>query len=174
MFKKYLHRRMLKIQKTIDNNEYPPKYDQKRWKRKNKFCNCYSYVLDVPIRDILRKIWAYPGIFHCEHECYVFSSEQLIKNVKDDLKALNFSYREEDGYLYEGEWRIAIYYIPAISHRMPIGFHFVRQDEDGRWSEKAGWGMKVRIIKEKSNTPPDLSKYRGYHCKTLVVKKLNN
>lgn len=164
----FIKKKFTKVKDVLDSNLYPPIFEPEIWNRGKRGYNCYAYVLDVPVRDRLKQIW-YPGFF-CGNFGEIYSTKTLIENVKLDLKSLGFSYREEDGFLFKGEYRIAIYYIPSF-HDMPIGFHMVRQDEDGSWSEKSSWRSSVKVIKSKSDVPPDLSKYQVRFCKTLVVKK---
>ncbi len=64
-------------------------------------------------------------------------------------------------------WRIAIYYIPAV-HDCSIEFHIARQDEDGCWSEKPSWKAKISRFAEKTDTPPDLSKY-GLKLENILI-----
>lgn len=178
---KYLRRKMEdflatkdieKVRKAQLTNLYPPMFDEERWKKSNG-CNCYSYALDIPVKGRIKQIWI-PGLLSDpKFDGRIWSAEELISNVKADLFNLGFSYRENDTILNDGEWRIAIYYIPTY-HDMPIGFHFVRQDEDGSWSQKRFWNSRVEIIKEKDIVPPDLSEDRVMLCKTLIIGKVNN
>ena len=68
----------------------------------------------------------------------IWSTPDLIERLKKDLDFLGISYRDNSNNLLEGEWRIAIYYEPAM-HDFPIGFHISRQDIDGIWSEKPSY-----------------------------------
>lgn len=163
-------KKIVKVQQVLAKNHYPPVFEPEKWEKNRKYYSGYMYVLDVPIKDKLRHIW-YPGVFskRCR-EGDIYSSSSLVEYMKSDLDFLGFTYRDDDGTLNYGEWRIAIYYIPTL-HDLPIGFHFVRQDKDGRWSEKPSWRRRVRIIYGKSDTPPELIKYDAHLAKTLVVKK---
>lgn len=162
----YYSRKLENIRKALKTNIYPSKFNKKRWKYVKT--NCYAYALDLLINDRKKEIFI-PGCISDENAEKVVWTD-VTGEVKKDLDFLGISYRENDEALYKGEWRIAIYYIPT-PHDWPIGFHIVRQDEDGYWSEKPSWKAKVTRFKKKTDTPPDLSKYGPKLESVLILSK---
>lgn len=162
----YYLRKVKVVRKILESNTYPPKYEPKKW----EWCkaNCYAYALDIPVSDSKQTIWI-PGCISDEREEPVIFTG-ITERLKNDLKYLGISYREDDGNLKEGEWRIAIYYRPT-PHDWPIGFHMSRQDNDGIWSEKPSWKAKVQKIGEKSDKPCNLSQHNLYLEKVLVLAR---
>jgi len=162
----YYSRKVKKIRDILKTNQYPPEFNPERWKFIK--CNCYAYALDLPVNDIAKKIFI-PGCIadkNLEKEIWTGVS----KRVEKDLDFLGISYREDDGKLYNGEYRIAIYYIPT-PHDWPIGFHISRQDVNGEWSEKKSWKAKVQKIGEKGDKAPDISEYGPVLEKVLILSK---
>ena len=165
----YYERMTAKIKNVIKTNVYPPKFNKKRW-RLIKQVNCYAYALDLPVRDRKMEIFIPGCISNPDVIPAIFNSNELITRLKKDLDFLGLSYREDNGKLKKGEWRIAFYYFPSFLD-MPIGFHFVRQDEDGCWSQKKNWKANISKEKEKSDSPPDLSEYDGKLRGVLILSK---
>lgn len=164
----YYSRKINKIQQCLARNMNPPKFEPNKWKRVK--INCYGYALDIPISDWKEEIW-FPGCICSEKtDADIWSSEELIERVKRDLNFLGISYRENEGELKEGEYRLAIYQLPSY-HDCPIDFHFSRQDLDGVWSEKASWNAKIKREEEKSDIPPDLEKYGPILVGILIISK---
>ena len=169
----FVNRKVAKVKKVVIGNSYPPLFDYEKWCEGKKGCNCYAYALDIPVRDGSKQFWN-PGVISGNNPSgKSYSVFNLIENIKADIETLGFSYRKDECTLHDGEYRIAIYHIPTY-HYMSVSFHMVRQDEDGRWSEKPSWNSKVNRFKEISVTPPDLSKYDAYLCETLIIKKVSN
>ncbi|MBO5478825.1 MAG: hypothetical protein J6A04_03815 [Clostridia bacterium] len=162
----YYSQKLENIREILQSNVYPPKFNAKRWKHVK--VNCYAYALDLPINDKEKLIFI-PGRI-CDKNAEKVIWTDVTSKVKRDLESLGISYREDDGILYEGEWRIAIYYIPT-PHDYPISFHFVRQDDDGFWSEKPSWEAKIRRFLQKTDTPPDLSEYGPKLESVLILSK---
>lgn len=161
----YYSKKVQKIREILKSNTYPTKYMPKKWKWLK--VNCYSYALDIPVNDPKKRIWI-PGCISDENEePYIFN--EITERLKKDLDFLGISYREDNGEasLYNGEWRIAIYYRPT-PHDWPIGFHISRQDEDRIWSEKPSWKRDVQRIGEKSDKPYDLSEH-NLHLETVLI-----
>ena len=166
----YHTKKVEKIRQIVENNKYPPTYDEKRWKHCK--VNCYTYALDIPVSDRKKLIWIPGCISNEQEERHIFSSIELMKRIKKDLDFLNFSYRENDAKfpLLSGEWRIAVYY-RSYFHDWPISFHISRQDADEIWSEKPSWKGKVTKIGKKSDKPCDISKHELHLEKVLVISK---
>lgn len=165
----YYERMTAKIKNVIKTNVYPPKFNKKRWKSV-KHTNCYAYALDLTISDKKEQIFIPGCISNPDVIPAIFNPNELITRLKKDLDFLGLSYREDNGELKKGEWRIAFYSFPSF-HDYPINFHFVRQDEDGCWSEKKSWKAMVSKEREKSDLPPDLSEYDGKLIGVLILSK---
>lgn len=166
-------RRIDKIRKYLAKNCYPPKFDPKKWKNAQRGCNCYSYVLDIPVKDTSKDIWIPGCISNEDFDGDLWSPEHIVSNLERDLKSLGIQFRKDKSQLKKGEWRIAIYYISSY-HDLPIEFHFARQDRDGKWSEKPSWNGKIESFTKKKDTPPDLSDYNLHLIKTLILCKKEN
>lgn len=161
----YYSKKLENIREVLQTNTYPSKFNKKRWKYIK--ANSYAYALDLPINDRKKSIFI-PGCI-CDENVEKEVMADVTGKVKKDLDFLGISYRGDNGVLYNGEWRIAIYFTATL-HDCPIEFHFVRQDEDGAWSEKTSWKGKIRRFAKK-DTPPDLSKYGLRLEKILILSK---
>ena len=163
---KYYSMKVKEIKEILSQNEYPPVFQKKKWKRLK--VNCYAYALDINVSDPKEQIWC-PGCI-CDKNADKNIRTDVTNRVKRDLEFLEISYRKNTKELKEGEWRIAIYFQPAF-HDCSIGFHISRQDKDGIWSEKPSWTASIRKIGKKSNIPPDLSKYNIRLENVLILSK---
>ena len=164
----YYAKKIKEIKQQVEKNIYPPNFS----KEKNLLChrNCYAYALNLIVSDPREKIF-FPGcISNKEEEGAIFSSYELLERLKKDLKFLGFTYRGENGTLAEGEYRIAVYYIPTY-HDWPIGFHISRQDKTGEWSEKPSWKKGIQKIGKKGDLPPDISEKGPRLLEVLILKK---
>lgn len=102
--------------------------------------NCYAYTLGLDIRQSDICDYAYqPGtisettnIFKSKY----FSYDMLIKGIESDLELLQIAYRnvEEDEKLALNEWKIALF-VDRDFDKL-VGFHFLRQKENGMWLHK--------------------------------------
>ena len=156
-----------KVKESIINTDYPPSYGDKNW----NFCilNCYAYALNVNISDPKRCMWV-PGVISGKRTDLRFT-ENTYEWTLCDLDYLGFTYREDDGSpLNPGEYRIAFYYMYNF-FVFPIGFHFIRQDSNGEWSEKPSWKDKVHKMNCFGNIPPDLEESNLFLEKVLVIAK---
>lgn len=105
--------------------------------------NCYAYALGLDIRQSDICDYAYqPGtisettnIFKSKY----FSYDMLIKGIESDLELLQIAYRnvEEDEKLALNEWKIALF-VDRDFDKL-VGFHFLRQKENGIWLQKNGY-----------------------------------
>ena len=158
--------KLKRMRNTIKGNVYPPVYNERKWN--SNHMNCYAYAIDVPLRD-LEEDFLIPGcISDPEAETVIFSDVEGL--FKKDLKFLGFSIRKDDTVLAEGDYRIAIY-MGASFHDYPVGFHFIRQDSDGTWSDKPGWKGKPQ--KYEKGQVPNLEKHNLYLREVIIVKKFD-
>lgn len=164
----YYLRILKKIKEIVKNNQYPPKFNPKKWNFKK--ANCYAYALDLCLNDRKKQIF-FPGCISDKNiDKTIWSLNDLVKRFKNDLDFLGISYRENDEILLNGEYRIAITYLPTY-HDWPVNYHFLRQDCDGIWSEKRSWKAKVKKIDNKISSVPDLSKAQPILHKVLILSK---
>ena len=95
-----------KIKDVLSKNTYPPNFSPEKWK--NVKANCYAYALDIAVNDKRQEVWI-PGCI-CDKKTKKGVWNSVTYNIKKDLDFLGILYRENDSYLKEGEYRIAIYY----------------------------------------------------------------
>lgn len=159
---------MRRIKRMVEKNQYPPTFDPYKWPFYK--VNCYAYALDLRIGDIKESIFIPGRLSDKNEELYVWSQLDFKEKLERDLKFLGFSYRPNDTHLEEGEYRIALYYIPT-PHDYPIGFHIVRQDKDGGWSHRTGWKGDVFNTGVVGDTPPNLEEEDPILFDVLIIKK---
>ncbi|MCR5146878.1 MAG: hypothetical protein K6B70_06005 [Clostridia bacterium] len=150
-----------------------PIFDPQKWTASDDkpiYTNCYAYALNTPIVDKEEVLFYPSAISNKEDIIQHWSGQDLVAAVLRDLKFLGISYRDDDGKTCEnGEYRIAIYTAPSF-HDCPFGFHFVRQDINGEWSEKTSWEGIVQKIGTKGNTPPSYD--NGIRLVKVIIVKI--
>ena len=164
----YYMRKIKEIRKILKKNNYPCHFDKRKFK--GRILNCYAYALDINVSDPKKIIWI-PGCISDENlDKNIYTVDELVDRLKKDLDFLGISYRDDTSTLLDGEWRIAIYYIPFI-HDWPFGFHISRQDVNGIWSEKISWEGEIEKIGNKCDAPPDFKKDFVFLEKVLILSK---
>lgn len=136
------------LKKCISKNNYPPQYSPQKWN--NKKFNCYLYALDLcmdfqPYLDDGRIVPGIPGFLsRAENNDYREIKEKTLQYFIEDCEILNLNISETtlDEKINKNEYKIAVYVEEYDD------FHFVRQDSNGKWSEKAGWGGDIRQVKK--------------------------
>ena len=113
--------------------------------------NCYAHALNCMFEDRDYSVYS-PGaitaVFNGS-DCFTedgslyFREDLSIKLVTRDcssmkINAFGCSY---DSKLHENESKIALTYSKADND-----FHFLRQNADGSWSHKPGWGSRGKFI----------------------------
>ena len=129
--------------------DYPPTFSVDY----SPFRNCYAHALNCQYED--RDFSTYtPGLIYANYNGsdffdngdYFFDYDLFIKLIKRDCSALSitassFSF---DSKLREGSCKIALSYSKADND-----FHFLRQNSDGLWSHKPGFGSpSIRVKSE--------------------------
>ena len=138
---------MRHLKTTIKRQPIPPKFNPKDWKEKR--FNCYAYAMRacMDFRNIPDNMFPRPGFISkgelSDH--YSLTSKYILKYFKKDCKALGLralrtTLTEK---LSENEYKIAVYCSECDD------FHFIRQDSNGKWSEKDGWNKPINIVHEK-------------------------
>lgn len=164
----YYSDKITEIKQKLQAKTSVPVYNPNKWKINDTpiFTNCYAYCLDLDVADPSTSIFI-PGSISDEHASKsILSLDTLMSNIRNDLQFLGISYRNNKGLLRSGEYRIGIYFRSFYTNQ-PISVHFVRQDSDGKWSEKFGWSGPV--FREYDTITPDPlnSGYTG--CNILLT-----
>ena len=107
--------------------------------------NCYAYALGLSSLNWY-ELEVTPGFMNgptdIENDVYYdqITNESIIPYVIEDLQVLGRK-MEPDTFgneIMKNSYKIAIY----VGYE---GFHFIRQNKDGSWSEKDGWGGEVQL-----------------------------
>ena len=143
----------------------------------NDFGNCYTYALGLDCPNVFYKKFeefekgyrdfsigfiSNPMVTGDLCRCSDFSNKLMFNLIKD-LEDLQIEYFDSDFGIknIHGGSKIAIFYNNGFICR---DFHVIRENIDGSWSEKCGYGGNVQIIDEPQNNP--------YHLlKVLELKK---
>ena len=170
----YYSDKITEIKQKLQANKSVPAYEPKKWLIDGTpiFTNCYAYCLDLDVADPNTSIFI-PGSISNEHASKsILSLGTLISNIWSDLQFLGISYRDNNGPLQSGEYRIGIYTGYTYPNQ-PISVHFVRQDNDGKWSEKFGWNGSVFREYDTITPEPLNSGYTGCNIllTSLILKK---
>ena len=138
------------IREGLLMNTYPMRYNPHSLAE-----NCYAYAIGSEYRE------------NSDDNLYVFnlgtmSQKGFPKTIMSarsifmaDMEALGIECKDSsyDEPVQSGEWKVKLLYRdPEATWLKSPGFHVVRQDIDGRWSQKRGctlWGEIERIKGEK-------------------------
>ena len=123
--------------------------------------NCYAHALNCMYEDSDYSVYS-PGAItaafndsDCDNDDgeFYFRADLSIKLIKRDCSALSINAFgcDYDSKLHENESKIALTYSKADND-----FHFLRQNADGSWSHKPGWGDARRSL-----IPSELIPYHG-------------
>ena len=156
----YYEKKIQEIRKVLNKTVYPPVFEPDFWE--NCQVNCYAYALNINVEDNKKMIW-YPGCISDKNNKQEIKSSITIP-LQKDLDFIGLKYRINEWTLKPDEYRIAIY---RFLSENKIGFHIVRQDKDGKWSEKRSWNSPISIHSI-NNSPPDLSLY-GYSLENVLI-----
>lgn len=154
------------IRETIRKNRYPLPIQKEDAKLDG---NCYAYAIGSKYEEDPENnngdeyIYNLGNMSNFKHE--PTSIEEAEKMFLADMKVLGISARKS--YLKEkienGEWKIAFF----LKNDDDYDFHFVRQDKDGKWSEKECINGRVRKLgmKPKCRRHYELVGYYILSCK---------
>ena len=130
------------VKKVVKNQPIPPRYKPDEWKGKR--FNCYAYAMRICMN--LSGFNVRPG-FICEKKDYKITEKCTLKYFLEDCEALglqaNPTTLEEP--LSQNEYKIAVY---VREMKYNSDFHFARQDDNGKWSEKNGWNKEITTLSE--------------------------
>ena len=132
------------IKETLHTQKIPPCFNIKEWRRKN--FNCYAYAMRICL-DLSEHDYIWPGFIskgELEND-YTDTKECVVQYFIDDCESLGLQVHPTTIAERIGpkEYKIAVYIKEGVD------FHFVRQDIDGRWSEKNGWKEGIKIVRQK-------------------------
>lgn len=116
--------------------------------------NCYAHALNCMFEDRDYTVYS-PGAIYATYNGsdimtddlrYYFRDDLFIKLIKRDCSVLSINANccSFDSKIEENAYKIAITYSKADND-----FHFIRQNADGSWSHKPGFGYKHHIIKSR-------------------------
>lgn len=128
---------------TAQQQQLPPEFRPDEGKK--SYGNCYAYALILLTLDWTEML-TLPGFmsdsvdFESDDYWNDITSKNIISYVKRDVEMLGWNFTEDsfNNNIEKGMYRIAIY----TNNK---GFHFMRQNKDGSWSEK--WGPSGEIIR---------------------------
>lgn len=158
----YYNKKIAEIKQKLQTKTKVPVFNPDNWVINSSplYTNCYAYCLDLDVEDPETTIFIPGSISNKNASKNILTISTLIKNLKNDLEFLGISYRDNKGLLNSGEYRIGIF-TGYIYPDHPISFHFVRQDSDGKWSEKFGWNGPVFREVDISTPEPQTSGLTG-------------
>ena len=155
------HSKDLKVARNILRNkmrhmDFPPKFDINEWNSdmaKIEYLNCYAYAMgfDIPIPD--QRIWGYLGWTdgHFDASTDKIAINRFMKDVRAMGRKIQITKNEN---VSRKGYKVGLYINSKGS------FHFIRQEREGFWTEKDGYGGKVQIItddKGKTLNPSEFS-----------------
>lgn len=130
------------LKNRMKEMEFPPKFDIDRWNSdlaKVEHLNCYAYAMgfDLPIPD--QRIWGYLGWTDGHYNASVgkVAVNRFIKDVRAMGRKIYVTRSES---VSRKGYKVALYLDENG------GFHFIRQESEGFWTEKSGYGGKVQVI----------------------------
>lgn len=142
------------LRKMLSQKRYPLIYGTME---ENRYTNCYAYAFDVVLMADDVRFFGFLGWTIGKYE-WVTSPKEAISLLKIDVKCMGKNIEEcENAEIPQKGYKIA-------SFLMPTGdFHFMRQDEDGTWSEKDGYEGNIRKVVAEDETPilPEEVTYKG-------------
>lgn len=144
--------KLRKVYKSIINssklfkNGRPNKLDENT----TKSTNCYAYSLGIMYNS---ESWIRHSPGYTQKIRYQgISPEELMRNVKIDLKNLKIIFRciglGEKVELNPNEYLVKVFYAPPNSRLLCGDYHFIRKDpKTGKWFHKLGWHNQPCLVK---------------------------
>ena len=129
--------------KDIKKASYPPVFESDKDFYSKSELNCYAYALQLKTDVVsLRKrcqseyLYYMPGLLSKSNYNPNFISSHIVDYFLSDLDTFGIKHEEthEDAEIEENAYKIAVYKSLVAN----FDFHFMRQNVDGSWSEKAG------------------------------------
>ena len=125
------------IRRIVNSDNWPLDFNE--WPEElNKFTNCLSFALGIPIPDKDYKLFDGPKL-------------QIRKDILKFLKIMNLEWREIANIQEAKEDEIIIqgyeFWVPVSGE----DFHVIRRNLNGMWVHKQGWHRAPKIIKNPNN-----------------------
>jgi len=140
------------VKEVISNQPIAPDYNPSEWEGKR--FNCYAYAMRICMDLSGYNIW--PGFISMGQENDLEDTkESVLEHFMEDCKCLGLKVSSTtiSAKIQKNEYKIAVYVDEGED------FHFARQDSNGKWSEKNGWGKVIEILDEK-DVPKDENGYK--------------
>lgn len=159
-----------------------PAFAKWLWGAKKQFIeanNCYAYASNQ--FRFYRHMKAQPGgnrkfVKDGEHQNTYINCTSLVDNIVKDAGGGAYALKDETKPCKKGTYKIMLFVALDPDHQ---DFHFFRQDKDGTWSHKQGWGYgpskldasgKIIFNPRKSNLNFKPYNYSTY-CSSICVPK---
>lgn len=174
------------LKECIKRASYPPKYESDHdfyeygnetnfgFGIEKKLFNCYAYAMQFDVDLYKSKYYEnkrencikYNPGFLSNNIPLIYTIDSLIEAVYYDLEILgiNMSCCDLASPISNDSYKIAIM---IESNKINKDFHFIRQNYDGSWSEKQGYGGSVNIVNPKEQN----KNYVLIH--TIKIKRSN-
>lgn len=121
----------------------------KEWEKKEVIqnSNCYMYIFDITFEDPEDRVMSFLGWTDGKIHQHA-TGKRGYRRFEADLRNLGFKYEvtKDEVSLPKKGCKIALYIYAN-------DFHFARQDRDGLWSEKDGFGGEVRRLTDSDGNP---------------------
>ena len=140
----------------VSNQPIPPKFDPGEWSLIQ--FNCYAYAMRINMSfSEFDDFEILPGFISRDRVNIIYNStDEILQYFKEDCEALGLNAiptKMEDK-LNSNEYKVAIYTNESF------GVHFIRQDSNGKWSEKVGWCGKIKIIENENLITQGIGRYK--------------
>lgn len=154
---------------TLPISGSEPEYNPQKWNIKGikKYNNCYSYLLDDPVKGLLGK--PQPGMYGGIKTPLKYNDcDDFYRRIRADNPSVYLAKERE-------RCRRGFYKGYLALDPKKDDYHFYRQDKSGIWSHKPGskkvrqYDSKFNVIMvprevEKKNSPYHYTKECGYMC----------
>lgn len=159
------------LRENIINATYPPNFSSDyTFYSKSPHFNCYAYAMQF--RELG---FDYEPGFVTTVVPERYNIDSLVRAFYEDCKALLLSYNpcSIDEPNNKDEYKVGIMIEKYGHHSSNRDFHFIRENVDGSWSEKAGYLGFVRTVENiKGHSKYDLVEVvKIKRPKSLIIKK---
>ena len=120
-----------------------------------RLCNCFEHAcLNLTNQQIAENFEEDDAIYlqGLSNPLGMYTPRFATYEFKNYLEQVGLKMKKcsKDAILKNNQWKVAIYYdeITFGGNKYFRGFHFMRQEEDGKWSGKYGYEKKVDILEE--------------------------
>ena len=130
------------VKEVVSKQPIKPKYNPNDWK--DKHFNCYAYAMRICMNLSGYRIC--PGfISRGTNDDYEPTKESVLRLFMEDCECLGLKVLPTtiSAIIRRNEYKIAVYV------KKGYDFHFVRQNRNGKWSEKDGWWNGISLLKKK-------------------------